>query len=696
MRAIFQREWHGFFRSSIGYIFSGTFIALCSFFFVNDSLAYQSADIEVIFSNINIIYLFLVAILTMGLLSAERSKRTDQLLLTSPVRVGQIVVAKYLAALWVFGITLILSLIYPMIFLMYGATSMREIACVYIGFFLLGASFVSIGLLVSALTKNQMVAAVITFGVLLVINYLDLFLGGTNFYGMDKVLQWIALTDQYDAFFSGILRLESVIYYISFIATLLFLTCQIIKHRQSSDRKLRVGNYIFTVLVIIAVILFDGIFFLLSDKISMKVDMTRNAIYEFSAQTEEVLDALEEDVTIYAMYPSDVEGELVGIMREYLARYEQMSDRIEVIYKDPYEEPAFVRKYGENIALGDLIIETGSCFKVITVEDIYIESSYSAKTYIDAEKEITSAISFLTSGSRGIRAYFVKGHGEYAGTDSLLAAELEKNGYVVGEINIGMEGIPEDTDLLIFLSPTADITAEERDDLGDYLLQGGSAAFVFSAGTEPLIRLNTYLSDWGITVQNDYIIESDPDRAYRSQTGVPVPAPEIQKYSITEKLIESGINFIAPVSCSLAINAYNAQEASVNTLLMTSEKSWGMFDLSGTSLVKKEGDNEGPLSVATIAENENGRIFVIGSLGAIETPGLLEDSSYCNGDFILNVCSYLTDKEDAFSIRPKNISAEKLTMTEKQISNVTVVVQYLMPGVILAAGLLVSIRRRYL
>lgn len=119
MEAIIKKELKGYFQSPIGYIFVGVFMALCSMFFVSGALAYQTADLSSIFANINVVYLFLVSILTMGLFSLERSRKTDQLLLTAPVSVRDIVVGKYLAALSVFGVTLLISLVFPFILNIY-------------------------------------------------------------------------------------------------------------------------------------------------------------------------------------------------------------------------------------------------------------------------------------------------------------------------------------------------------------------------------------------------------------------------------------------------------------------------------------------------------------------------------------------------------------------------------------------------
>lgn len=697
MDAIFTREWKSYFLSSIGYIFAGVFLALSSFFFVNGALMYQSADINVVLSNINIIYLFLISILTMGLFASEKTRRTDRLLLTSPISVSKIVVAKYLAAMWVFGVTLILSLIYPIIFRIFGAPATGEVWGAYIGFILLWGSFIAIGTFISALTENQMIAAVVTFGVLLVVFYLNSFAAGISIEWVSNILRWFSLMDRYREFQSGILSIVSVIYYLSFIFVFLFLTVQVIRRGQVSDTKLKLNNIVVTSAAIAGVILINAIVSTIGAKIPLKIDLTKDKVYNYSEQTKEVLANLDENVNIYALYPETLEGEFVVTIREYLKSYERMSENIEVIYKDPYKEPAFARKYGNDVAIGSVIVEKDEKFRVIPVERVYRENSYSGTVSVDIENQLTSAISYVSGEGKEVKIYFIKGHNEFAGNGSNLATAIESEGYVVDEIMISAEGIPGDADMLVSLSPSVDFTAEERDALDDYIQKGGKVVFVLAAGTEPLERLYSYLAEWGITANNDFVIENDIKKAFRSQEGVPVPAPEIMKHTITEKIIGSDVNFIAPASCSFSLKSTNPQYATVAPLLVTSKKSWGVKDLNSASLEKKDGDISGPLVISAVAEKqEGGSIFVIGSLQAIETQGILENSSYCNGDFVLNAFSYLTDKGDALNIRAKVISPDTLTMTEQQVKIIAVLVQYVLPLLILLAGLVIWFRRRYL
>lgn len=699
MKAIFKRESNSYFYSPIGYIFAGIFIALCSFFFVNGALMYQSADLNVVFSNINIIYLFLVSILTMGLFSTERSRKTDQLLLTSPVSVTKIVWGKYLAAMSVFGITLGLSLVYPIILNIFGNPSVPEMIGTYVGFILLWGAFIAIGLFISALTESQMIAAVVTFGVLLIVFYMNSLAANISNETLRQVVRWFSLMDRYSEFQTGILNIVNVVYYLSFVFVFVFLTAQVIRRRQYSDTKVRINNAVVTAAVIAGVILVNAIVSTVGAKLPFKIDLTRDSVYEYSDQTKEVLDALESDVEIYALYPESAEGSFVNTVREYLGQYQQMSDKIKVIYKDPYEDPAFVRQYGSDVSVGSVIVCQGERSKIVPFEKLYRQSQYTGATSIDAEKQLTSAIRFVSGAGQEIKAYFIKGHNETGGTESALAAQLNNEGYSIGEITVGIEGIPEDASLIISLAPSADFSAEERDAIDAYLAGGGNAAFIFSAGTPNMERLYSYLAEWGIAVNSDFAIENDSSRAFRIQTGVPVPAPEMQMHDITEKLIDGDIPFIAPGSCSFTLDGHNPQYATVTPLLKTSKDSWGVTDLTRTSFEKRDEDISGPLTLSAIAEktsDEGGRIFVLGSAQAVEWQGVLTNSSYSNGDFLLNAFSHLTDKGDVLNIRAKIISAESLTMTEQQVKVSAIIIQYIIPLLIILAGLIVWLRRRYL
>lgn len=232
MKAIFKKEFKGYFFSPIGYIFVGVFMALASMFFTSGILYSQQADISLMFSDINVVYLFLASLLTMRLLAEERGKKTDQLLMSSPVSISEIVLGKYFAAMSVFGVTMLLSLIFPAIMFKYGEPALSEIIGSYIGFILLWGAFISVGVFISSLTESQMIAGVLTFASLLMIYFINWFQTSVQNPIAQKIIGWFSLLERYGEFQNGVLNAENVIYYISFIFVFLFLTISVIDRRR--------------------------------------------------------------------------------------------------------------------------------------------------------------------------------------------------------------------------------------------------------------------------------------------------------------------------------------------------------------------------------------------------------------------------------------------------------------------------------
>lgn len=224
MLAIFKKEFLGYFYSPIGYIFVGVFLLLSSIFYTLIVLFGQTANMNYVFSNTNIIMLFLIPILTMKLISEEKNKKTDQLLLTAPVHVSEIVLGKFFAALSVFGATLVLSLIYPAIMFMYAKPAIGEIAGAYIGVALLWVAFISIGLFVSSFTESQIIAAIFSFGSLLVLYVWDAIVSLIQQPTIAKAAGWFSLTKRYSNMQLGLLSAEDVVFYLSIIVIFIILT----------------------------------------------------------------------------------------------------------------------------------------------------------------------------------------------------------------------------------------------------------------------------------------------------------------------------------------------------------------------------------------------------------------------------------------------------------------------------------------
>jgi len=243
--AIAQKELKSYFASPIAYIVIGLwallygyFFAAILHFFVQQSLQMnqfgmqgpQSMNvnqqlIRPLLQNVNILVLFLMPMVTMRTYSEEKRSGTIELLLTSPVTDFQIIMGKFLGAMALYGCMLAVTLIHIGLLFVYGRPEWKPIVTTYLGLLLFGGCFVSLGLFISSLTKNQIVAGMVTFAVFLllwIITWIGSFSGPT----VDKVTQYISILDHLDDFGKGVLDTTHIIYYVSFITFGLFLTAK--------------------------------------------------------------------------------------------------------------------------------------------------------------------------------------------------------------------------------------------------------------------------------------------------------------------------------------------------------------------------------------------------------------------------------------------------------------------------------------
>ncbi len=233
MSAIFWKEVKSYFYSPMAYILIGLFILLTSIFFY-PNLIYSSGDFNSTLSTMGFILLFIIPVLTMKILAEDRKNGTEVLLITSPASITSMVVGKFFAVCFVFLIMTALTFLYPIILMAFGGTFTVQLLGGYIGFILLGATFISIGVFASSLTENQVVAVVISF-VSLLIMWLSSSLASMVGGFASKVLGWFSLMSRYEDFNRGIFGLSPVVYYLSFMAVFLFLTIRVIEKRRWSQ-----------------------------------------------------------------------------------------------------------------------------------------------------------------------------------------------------------------------------------------------------------------------------------------------------------------------------------------------------------------------------------------------------------------------------------------------------------------------------
>ncbi len=173
MTAIFKREFKSYFHTMTGPVFVAVLLAFTGIFFTAYNLIQGWPYFSAALSSVSIVLLLLVPILTMRSFAEEKRMKTDQLLLTSPVSVTQIVLGKYLSMAAVFGIPCLLMFLGPIMIRIYGGGVFLADSIAVVEFFLMGAAYIAIGMFISSLTENQLIAAVGTFAILLILQLAD-------------------------------------------------------------------------------------------------------------------------------------------------------------------------------------------------------------------------------------------------------------------------------------------------------------------------------------------------------------------------------------------------------------------------------------------------------------------------------------------------------------------------------------------
>lgn len=287
MLAVYKKELRSYLTSMVGYVFIAFVLLILGIYFTAYNLQYASPDFGATLSSVTFLFLVITPILTMRILAEEKKNRTDQLLLTAPVSVWKVILGKYLSMVTIYAIPVVISAFYPLIMGRYGVISYPMAYVAVIGFFFLGCAQIAVGLFLSSVTESQVIAAVLTFGILFCSYMMDgiesffsdtaissmvafliiavvvglvvyqltkniifsscvggvlvigiaavYFIKPTVFTGLiQKFLNLFAIANHFDNFVGGIFDVTGIIYMVSVVCIFVFLTVQCIQKRRWS------------------------------------------------------------------------------------------------------------------------------------------------------------------------------------------------------------------------------------------------------------------------------------------------------------------------------------------------------------------------------------------------------------------------------------------------------------------------------
>ena len=463
-----------------------------------------------------------------------------------------------------------------------------------------------------------------------------------------------------------------------------------------STRTAKVGGYsVVLALIVLAILVAVNVLFSVLPSKFTQFDISAAQLYSLTSDTKAVATNLDKDVTIYWITQA---GQESTVLDKLLDRYQDLSDLITVVKKDPDIYPTFAQQYtDETVVNNSLVVECGDKSRYISYDDIYQvdTASYyttgSVSQSFDGEGQITSAIDYVVSDELP-KIYLLSGHGEVALSDT-FSNELTRSNYETVEdfSLLNVDEISEDCDALLINAPTSDISDEELTMLRDYV-QGGGKLLVLSGPQKEasLTNLDTLLADYDVTVSDGIVV--DTDREHYAFTAPYVLMPDIESSDITDPLTEESSHVIVPIAQGLTVGS----NGSVTALLTTSDEAFSKAaGYAMTTYEKEDGDTDGPFTLAVSITDSTAE----GKIVWVASDYLLDDTynSYSSGanlDLVMNGLSWMIGKNDAVSIRAKSLNNSYLTISSSSATVLTVVMIGVIPVCFLLLGIDEVLRRR--
>lgn len=699
MWAIWKREFRSLFHSVIGWIFVAVMLLFLGIYFSAYNMMFGYSSLTNTMAGSVLVCLIAIPILSMRIFSEERKQKTDQLILTAPIRLGKIVAGKYMALLSVFAIPMAVVCIYPLIMSRFGNVRFGESYAAVLGFFLYGAVCIALGVLISSLTENQVIAAVLTFAGLLLTYIMQGIISLLSSDGnmLTNVLGQLDWYQRFHSFLQGTISITSIVYFVSLIVLFLFLTTQSIQKRRFSVSVKTLSTGVFSSSLIVGSLVLTVLVNLIAANLPIQyasIDVTQEKLYAITDETKKVLSALGEDITIYVINSQENEDETVG---RTLQGYEDLSAHIKVEYKDPVKYPNFYSQYSQNaVARNSLIVVGSRRNRVIDYNDLYeTEMDYSTYTQnatgYDAEGQITSAIDFVTSDALE-KVYIVDGHDETT-LDPAFSSALSKANIETETINLlQYESIPEDAAAVMILSPVSDYSEDDADKVINYLENGGKAFITTGVTDKELTNFKRILAFYDIELQDGIVAENDQDHYYSSPFYL---LPDVMDDTLTEGIYGSKYVF---VPYAQAVTIGDEEELQITPLLMTSEKSYNKTNIAEMDDYEQaEGDPDGPFTIGFTAEKQiDGKncMAAVFTSEAIFTDSADEMVSGANVKLFNNVWNALAGHELTVSIPSKSLDSSLLTVPQSGFLLSGLFMVILLPLVLVIIGIVVWQRRR--
>ncbi len=459
-----------------------------------------------------------------------------------------------------------------------------------------------------------------------------------------------------------------------------------------TDKKIRYGAFstVITLFFIAVLIIIN----LIIGEIDYKFDMTSAETYSISDKSEEVLDKLTGDITIYTLFETKNNDNIISRVQKVLDQYAK-DPHIKIENKDLYLYPDFAKQYtteNKGVNVDSIIVTNGDKYRVIDRSE-YVDSSGE----MNVESCVTSAINYVGLEELPV-VYVVTGHGEVDYTMyTSFVKQAELAGYEFKQLNLLENDIPDDCAVLMMTTGARDYSDDEVQKIKDYLTNDGRLLFAVSnIGKETHPKMLSIISGYGIELGEGYIMEGSSAN-YMMYPYVIIPL--LSKHSINSNIQAGNYMVLANYGNALKRLDLKKQGLEIENLLSTTENSY-IKAKDNNSPNYEQGDEKGPFTLAaavtdaTYTDTSHATKLVIVGCFSMLDPAIDEIVNGSNSSFMVNALNWLDDNEDSVYIAPKSLATGKIVIDDGAANKIKLLSWAIIPGVLFITGIVVWLRRR--
>ncbi len=462
-----------------------------------------------------------------------------------------------------------------------------------------------------------------------------------------------------------------------------------------SGRNFKSGVYVSIIsAVVIALVLLIN---LIINEFDLRIDLSSEGIYTITDETKEYVKKMEDDITIYYLIEA---GQEAPMFQKIAEKFEGLSDRITLEQKDPIQYPTFASEYVDDVVNINSFLVVNNNTKQARYVDYneMLVQEFSEQTYqyhtvgIDVEGKLISAIQYVTNPDLPT-VYYTLGHEEYE-VGQIFKDIMSRMNIAISPLKtLTLEKIPEDSDILIINAPRVDFSDAEAEIIKQYMAEGGNAVIVMDYEAQDLKNLNSLVNYYGIQIEKGIISEGDANHYVPLYPRYIVP--NVLEHNMTAGLYNSNRIVVTPTSSGITLMDNIRSSLLIEPLLQTSDLAYSKVNINADTLMKEDGDIEGPFYIGVLSSDTfNG----ITSSVVVYTSAMIFDDNmlteFGNFSLLVNTIGGLVGQVETVTVRPRYLYPEPLNITQEPVMILAALTIIVLPLLILTTGIVIVVRRR--